>query len=611
MSGIHKMLDNQKIIFWGFGLILALFVTSYIASLIFFIMSGYDMNMAKPWSIWEYASLLSDNKIQSRFLVSLAIPHIALIAGLIKLFEPEETAFGDARWATFSDIKKSGMFKKTGVILGKYKNKYLISDDPKHILCVAPTRSGKGVGLVVPNLLNWSDSIICLDVKHENYGKTAGYRKAHGQEVFMWSPQDKNSHCYNPLDALSSDPHRRIGDLKIIGKILVQDPQHGDDFWASEARSLFVGLALYVLDKPDMPSTIGSIYRLLGTEADLGDVCRHIVKNHSELPVAGKKTLSSFANKAAKERSGVKSNLDKALEQWDTPSVDAATSRSDFSITDLRKKKISIYVGVRPGEIKNLAPLIRIFFEQVISLLSMEEPDKAKEPYNVLMIMDEFHMLGKMSAMESAFTLLAGYNCRVMAVVQGLEWIDEAYNLKIRNGILSCCAHQIFFAANDLETARYVSDSCGEKTVKAHSTTHKGAALFETPSRNISFRARPLITKEKVKQLPKDEQIIIVENGRPVKAKKIEYFNDKQLRNREIPPPPIPELNITDTAIPEFKIPTQNESKEPYIDPNQEDMFASENTCLTESLNEPSNDALEDEDVDENSYILKKSSQVK
>jgi len=579
---------DSKIIIWALVLVFALFVTSYLSSIIFFLMSGYDINAAQPWSIWRYALELNDEKIQSRFIVSLAVPHLTLAAAAISFFVKDEPDLGDARWATNFDVKKAGLRKKNGVILGKYQGKYLINDDPKHILCVAPTRSGKGVGLVVPNLLNWADSIICLDVKHENYRKTAGYRKSFGHKVFMWAPGELNSHCYNPLDALSSDPYKKIGDLKIIGRILVPDPKHGDDFWASEARSLFVGLTLYVLDNPDMPSTIGAVNRLLGTEADLGDICRHIVKTHSELPNAAIKTLSSFANKAAKERSGVKSNLDKALEQWDTPSVDAATSHSHFSIADIRKEKIAIYVGVRSGAIKNLAPLIRIFFEQVITLLSMEEPDQSKEKeHQVLMILDEFHMLGRMSVMESAFTLLAGYNCRVMAVVQGLGWIDETYSQKIRNGILSCCAHQIFFAANDDETAKYISESCGEETIKMRSTSHKGSFL-ETPTRNTSFRAHPLITKAKARKLAKTEQIILVENSQPVKAEKVVYFKDKKLKNRELPPPNIPNLKMVDAKIPEFDIPTSEDSKAPYINPNQEELFDPDNASLTEDLHEDS-----------------------
>lgn len=574
-----------------FGLITA----SYLASVMYIGWSGQNIEEALPWSIWITLPYLDDPHLQTRFLISLAIPHILMAGMMAGFFIKKEPEFGDARWATWQDIQSAGLFAKEGLILGKYKGKYLISDTPTHCIVIAPTRSGKGTGIVIPNLLNWPDSIICLDIKHENFRKTAGYRKSHGHDVFMWSPLDQNgqSHRYNPLDGVSKDPYQRISDIQIIANLLIKDPVKSDPVWASEARALFVGLALYVMENDEMPSTIGAINRLLGTEQDLGDICRHIVTSHPELSSTIKKSLMNFANKAAKERSGVKSSLNQAINLWDNPVIDAATSTSDFSIADLRKKRMAVYVGVLTGQIQTLAPLLRIFFEQVITTLSLKEPDES-EPYKVLLMMDEFHMLGEMSAMTSAFTLLGGYNCRVIAVVQGLKWLDDTYSKDKRDGILSCCAHQIFFAANDLETASYVSNSCGDRTVKTVSTSQKNSFKYESPSKNSSFRARPLISKEKVKQLARHEEIIITEASHPVRASKIVYYKDASFRKRLLPPPPIPELHIEDHMIPEFDIPKETAKQE--TDPNQIDIFSRDSREPRCSAN--LNDALRDEILD-------------
>jgi len=556
------------------GLLFGLIVSSYLSSVIFFLLSDYDPNSAMPWSIWFY---LFSYSIEPKLIISLIIPHILLIFFIAKMLIKKEPEFGDARWANWQDINEAGLFKQKGLLLGKYKGKYLVSDSPTHAMIIAPTRSGKGTGLVIPNLLNWEDSVICLDVKHENYKFTAGFRKSCGHKVFMWSPFDQNlkSHRYNPLDAVSKDPHQKINDLKIIGKILIPDPTHGDKFWTSEARTLFVGLMLYVMGNSDMPSTIGSIYRLLGTEEDLGDIARHIVKTHKELPLTGKKTLMNFANKAAKERSGVKSNLSEAINLWDSEVVDAATSASDFSIADLRKQRMAIYVGVLTGQIATLTPLLRIFFEQVITIMSLKEPDKT-EPYKVMMMMDEFHLLGEMASMTTAFTLLAGYNCRVVAVTQGLNWVDVAYGQQKRNGILSCCAHQIFYSANDLETATYISNSCGEETIETVSTSQRQSFGYEPPSKNKIFKARPLITKDKAKRIAKTEAIIITESSFPIKAKKI-HFQDKDFEGRVLPAPEIPTLEMMHNEIPEFDIPDKKTLEKQKPDPNQTNMFESKN----------------------------------
>lgn len=609
-SGTQVAMSELKYAFAALGAVFGLVTASYLSSAIFFALSGMNPELVQPWSIWLYLDSYANPATKGRLIISLLLPHAIFVGILVGLFIRNEPEYGDAHWATTQEINKAGLFSKEGLILGKFRGRYLISNSPTHTMLIAPTRSGKGVGLVIPNLLNWSDSLICLDIKNENFKKTAGFREKCGQEVFMWSPLDPDgrSHRYNPLDAVSNDPYQRVSDIQVIAKILIKDPQKSDPIWASEARALFVGLALYVMDNDEMPSTIGAINRLLGTEQDLGDVVRHIVQTHLELSDTVKKSLMNFANKAAKERSGVKSSLNQAINLWDNPIIDAATSVSDFSIADLRKKRTSIYVGVLTGQISTLSPLLRIFFEQVITLLSMHEPQE-DEPYKILMLLDEFHMLGEMSSMTSAFTLLGGYNCRVLAVVQGLKWLDDVYGRDKRDGILSCCAHQIFFAANDLETANYVSTSCGEKTVKTVSTSRKNSMKYEALSKNTSFRARPLISKEKVKQLPKHEEIIITEASVPVRAGKIEYFRDKNFKGRVLQPPIIPKLQILNFGIPHFDIPAENFTEKNAPDPNQMDIFQSSPTrrgkSLSAWLDETEGDKSQNTGEDEISEMLK------
>ena len=346
------MFNNQGA-FITISILFGLITASYLASIIYMGWAGQNIEAAMPWSIWSNIPYLHDPRIKSRFIISLAVPHILMAGMIISFFIKREPEFGDAHWATWQEIHNAGLFAREGLILGKYKGKYLISDTPTHCIIIAPTRSGKGIGIVVPNLLNWPDSIICLDIKHENFRNTAGFRKEHGHDVFMWSPLDQNgkSHRYNPLDGVSKDTYQRISDIQIIANILIKDPV-SDPVWASEARALFVGLALYVMESDAMPSTIGAINRLW-EPSRIWDICRHIVSKHPELS-STIKSLMNFANKAAKERSGVKSSLNQAINLWDNPVIDAATSASDFSISDMRKR-MAVYVGVLTGQIQTLA----------------------------------------------------------------------------------------------------------------------------------------------------------------------------------------------------------------------------------------------------------------
>lgn len=571
------MFEDKQKLFIGISIILAACLASYMSSIVFFFLSKYPVGAALPWSVWTFLPYAGDPQIQSRLFVALGFPFLGAATILVKIFNPTESSLGDARWASQNDIRKAGLNSSKGIILGKYRGRYLYSDTNTHVMCVAPTRSGKGIGVVIPNLLSWEDSVVCFDIKQENFEKTAGFRKSHGHEVFLWAPmsKDRKSHRFNPFNEISDDPITRISDLQRIATILIKDyASHDSNMWILEARSLFVGLSLYVLDNEDMPSTIGSVYRLLGTEQELGDIIRHIVKAHKELDPESIGMLMNFANKAAKERSGVKSSLSQALGLWKTPEIDAVTSTSDFSLKDLKKKRMAVYIGVATGDIPTVAPLLNLFFEQLMTTLTMKLPD-ASEPRKVLILLDEFHMLGRMETVANVFTLAGGYNCRVLAVVQGLGWIDDVYGKQKRDGILSVCAHRIFFAANDLETARYVSEMCGEKTVQSVSTSRNSSSRFGTSTKNTSMRTWPLITKDQVTRLSRKTQIILAEASFPIKCQKVAYnlgSDAKIFGSRLMPAPSMPTLHIERYNIPRFDIP-KNDNHEDIPDPNQGDLL--------------------------------------
>ncbi len=571
------MLEDKQKLFISVSIILAICVASYVSSIVFFFLSKFPIGSALPWSVWAFLPYAGDPQIQSRLFVALGFPFLGAATILVKVFNPTESPLGDARWASQDDIRKAGLNSSKGIILGKYRGRYLYSDTNTHVMCVAPTRSGKGIGVVIPNLLSWEDSVVCFDIKQENFEKTAGFRKSHGHEVFLWAPmsKDRKSHRFNPFDEISDDPITRISDLQRIATILIKDSvSHDSNMWILEARSLFVGLSLYVLDNEDMPSTIGSVYRLLGTEQELGDIIRHIVKAHKELDPESIGMLMNFANKAAKERSGVKSSLSQALGLWKTPEIDAVTSTSDFSLKDLKKKRVAIYIGVATGDIPTVAPLLNLFFEQLMTTLTMKLPD-ASEPRKVLILLDEFHMLGRMETVANVFTLAGGYNCRVLAVVQGLGWIDDVYGKQKRDGIISVCAHQIFFAANDLETARYVSEMCGDKTVESISTTRNSSSRLGSSTKNTSMKTWPLITKDQVTRLPRKTEIILVEASFPIKCQKVTYnlgSDEKIFGSRIMSAPSIPTLHIDRYNIPRFYI-SKNDNQGDTSDPNQGDLL--------------------------------------
>ncbi|MGH1379159.1 MAG: type IV secretory system conjugative DNA transfer family protein [Alphaproteobacteria bacterium] len=543
-----------KYCLWGLGGIIAIITSLYLSSVLYFLLNGWNPDNALPWSIFSY--LFYTQKPYGMYLAISFIAPNALFAvlTLMWIFKPEDK---NARWARFSDLRKARMKSKSGLILGQTRGDYLINDDPTHVFVVAPTRSGKGVGIVIPNLLAWKDSFICLDVKGENHRITSGYRASLGNKVINFCPYAKNgtSHCYNPLDNVSRDPHQRITDLQIMAASLIATAERSDPHFPNEAQDFFVGLALYVMDHKEFPNTIGSIFRLLGTEEKLEDILKYVAASYPNLDEGAKQLFSAYRQKAEKERSGIKSTLSSALKLWRNPVIDAVTSKSDFSFADIRKRRHAIYLGVAINEMAPLEPLMRLFFEQAITVLTDKEPDPDEEPRHVLMLLDEFHILGRMPIMSKAFTLLAGFNVRLLGVVQNIGLLDDVYTKPKRETILSNCAHQVFFASNNAETQRYVSTSCGEHTVKSKSVSKARSFNHEAPKVSTSEKIVPLIRPHEVNTFGDDKEIILVEKNHPIKCKKVVYYKDKVFKERLLPANPTPELEIIQNKAPRFDIP--------------------------------------------------------
>ena len=237
------------------GALLAALILSFAWSTALTLLLGRSLNDMPPWAVYSFMAEygFSDRPGQlllHSFMMGFAASGV-LAASLLLFTRP--SWYGDARWASGWEIIRARLHAKRGLLLGKKGGRYLINDEPLHTLVAAPTRSGKGVGVVIPNLLTWNGSVVVLDIKKENYTLTAGYRAEH-QEVHMWSPMDERSARYNPFDFVAKRGPNRITDLQKLAQILLPRPEHGETMWVNEAQSLFLGIALLVLDDSDMPS---------------------------------------------------------------------------------------------------------------------------------------------------------------------------------------------------------------------------------------------------------------------------------------------------------------------------------------------------------------------
>ena len=529
------------------GVFLGLLVLSFAwsAALTFLLTHSIkSLNAMQPWAVyhfmWTYGVTGRAGTLLWHSLVMAVV--CTGLASLPFFFFSRPTWYGDARWARWGEIRQAKLLDTAGVVLGKKGGTLLVNAEPVHTLVAAPTRSGKGVGIVIPNLLFWPDSVVVLDIKHENYAATAGYRsQAGGNHVYTWAPMDDHSHRYNPFDFIAREGPRRITDIQLLATILLPQPPNGNPMWINDARDLFLGIALLVLDDPDVPSTIGQVYRTLKRETDLADIVT-LALEQTDWPLDPlcRQSLAYFKNKADKEQSGVKSNLTAALNLWANPNIDAATSASDFDLRTFRKQRASVFVGVAQDQLVTLAPLLNLFFQQAVATLSHALPGK-DETHEVLFMIDEFPMLGAMPSLAKGLALLAGYKIRIVLITQGLGQLKEIYGVGGQESILQNCAVQVFFASNDDSTTNYVSNRLGTQTVqvKSRSQTQDWKTTTST-----SYVARPLMAPEEVRRLDSRKAILFKEGRRPVLARKVLYYADQLFMQRVVPAPAVPVLDI-------------------------------------------------------------------
>ncbi|MDG7055182.1 MAG: type IV secretory system conjugative DNA transfer family protein [Wolbachia endosymbiont of Menacanthus eurysternus] len=496
---------------------------------------------------WHHPELYSF-EIKIKLIVSSALPIVVLMIILWNLrerivewrpFKKKESLHGDSKWASEKDIRKAGLRSKKGLLLGKDKRGYFIADGFQHALLFAPTGSGKGVGFVIPNLLFWTDSVIVHDIKLENYEITSGWRERQGQKVYVWNPAqpDGVSHCYNPLEWISEKPGQMVDDVQKIANLIMPE----QDFWQNEARSLFVGVVLYLLAAPEKVKSFGEVVRTMRSDDVVYNLAVVLDTMGKIIHPVAYMNIAAFLQKADKERSGVVSTMNSSLELWANPLIDTATATSDFNILDFKKKKVTVYVGLTPDNLNRLRPLMQVFYQQATEFLCRKLPSD-DEPYGVLFLMDEFPTLGKMEQFQTGIAYFRGYRVRLFLIVQDTEQLKGIYEEAGMNSFLSNSTYRITFAANNIETANLISQLIGNKTVQQESLNKPKFLDLNPASRSlhISETQRALLLPQEIIMLPRDEQIILIESTYPIKSKKILYYSDSTFTRKLLKPTRVP-----------------------------------------------------------------------
>ena len=524
-----------------------------------FTLSGYPVYL--PWRLfeWWFAYEAYAPEVFERGGAIAASGGIAgaLFAVVNSVWRARQnqlvTTYGSARWANLNEIKASGLLDGKGVFLGRVDDHYLRHDGPEHVMCFAPTRSGKGVGLVLPTLLSWTSSAVVHDIKGENWQLTAGWRSRFSH-CLLFNPTDVRSARYNPLLEVRKGA-AEVRDVQNIADILV-DPEGALErrtHWEKTIHALLVGVILHVLYAEEN-KTLTRVTQILADPAQSFEKTLRIMMatNHLGTPEDPKvhpvvaAAARELLNKSENERSGVLSTAVSFLGLYRDPTIGRNTEACDWRIADLvaADKPVTLYLVVPPSDISRTKPLIRLILNQIGRRLTetLSATEGAPKHRQLLMMLDEFPALGRLDFFESALAFMAGYGIRAYLIAQSLNQIAKAYGEN--NAILDNCHVRIAFAANDERTAKRISDALGTATELRAQRNYAGHRLAPWLGHVMVSRqetARALLTPGEVMQLPPAEAIVLVSGLAPVRALKLRHYEDENFTSRLLS---APQLNV-------------------------------------------------------------------
>lgn len=540
------------------------------------------------WNIWQfqYYSHAKHWFNQADVTSLIAYVLILLSAALYQGFtnrraQNHSGLHGTAHWASLSEIRQTGLLPKwpktgSGVYVGAWSDQkeqvhYLRHDGPEHIAAIAPTRSGKGVGLVIPTLLSWPHSTVIHDMKGELWALTAGWRQKHANnKVLKFDPAAVSGSCrFNPLNEVRLNSKHEVADVQNLVTIIVDPDGKGlNDHWTKTAHAFLTGVTLHLLylkqQKKESPANLYDVAMALS------DPNREIKELYEEMlntqhkqgathPVVAA-AARDMLNRPEAERGSVLSSAMSYLSLYRDPLVEANTRISDFEIQDLmyHKQPVSLYLVVRPADKDRLKPLMRLILNQIVRTLTREEMQfKNGKPvqtyeHRLLLMLDEFPSFGRLEVFQEALAFIAGYGIKAYLIMQDISQLRAAYGND--ESILSNCHVRVAYAPNKPETAEWLSKLTGTTTVTVQEVSTSGqrfGAVLQQVNQSQQTVARPLMTPDECQRLQgpiKNEQtgeilragamLIFVAGFAPIYGTQILYFMDATFKERAAVAPP-------------------------------------------------------------------------
>ncbi|WP_052076630.1 type IV secretory system conjugative DNA transfer family protein [Sphingobium yanoikuyae] len=548
-------------------LVLGAALWSALASLVFLagtrLLTAHTVPAFQFWTYLRYYGLhqpIVGPWLKIAAVVATAVPLILFAIRVARVGWPgsdRRELHGETRWARRRELVRAGFYEKFGgLYVGKdMAGRHLRFGGPEHVACYAPTRSGKGIGLVIPNCLLYEASLVCLDVKKENWAATAGIRDAAGQKVFLFDPlaPDGRTARYNPFSYVRRGTIDAFDDVQRIAQMIFPEAHGQEKFWVDAGRSAFIGAACFLAETPELPLTIGETLRLLSSVDGAAAMIERIEarrqagKPYTEATV---KALEDYLKGSDDLVNSIRKTVTARLSLWFNPRIDAATADSDFDLRQLRQSLHAIYIGVTPDNIERLRPLLALFFQQLVDLTVRTIPQHdSTAKHQVLLLLDEFPLLGPMPVLANAFAYVAGYNMRIMLIMQSKAQLRDRdlYGPDKADAILENCGLEVVFGTKDLKLTEELSARLGYDTVEG--TSRSGPRFWQALRRDKlsmtnSDQRRALLLPQEIARLKPSQAILIRPGMFPIRCRRIRYFRDRLFTRLVRRPPDVEPIEI-------------------------------------------------------------------
>jgi type IV secretion system protein VirD4 len=449
-------------------------------------------------------------------------------------WKKERDDYGSAHWQTKAELKKNDMLQTPGegFVCGKLgaphsKTEFISSTTIPHVMMVAPTRAGKGVGFVIPNLLSFAGSVVVLDVKGENFEKTARLRALNGDEVYRFSPFDwaNATHRYNPLARIAKAPSfaQRFTDVSILADLFLDKDNKTLDTFSEAGKSIFVAACLLAIQRGT--PNLGVVNQIV-TGGEYKNAQYKTYADEAEEDILRELWTNAASASSRLLTSNIQALMTAGLKQWDNPAVRSATEASDFDFSTFRKTPQSLYIAVSEDHIATLAPLLRLMFADLIASIRLNEP-RPDEPWPVMMMIDEFQQMGAMPYLERAIHSLASYGGRVAIIAQSLASLDRIYGPEGRESLENGAGLKLYITPRDQRTVKEVSAAVGSTTREAVTRMYgRNKGFLGATSTSARLEERPLLSETEARLMDPDEVIILASPQHPIKASRIKYYDD-------------------------------------------------------------------------------------